>query len=367
MIQKISILLILLVAQTTFAQKAQKIGYIDRAYILENIPEYTKAQSKLDAKVKSWNSKLDKLKNEIEAMKLSLSNEKALLTSDLISDRNEDILIKQTELKKLQQDYFGTSGDLFMLNKQLVRPIQDQIFNAIQEISKSKKYDIIFDKASNDMVMLYNNPKYDISELVLRKIVKGRKIKENAKKKSDKEIAREKKKAAVKSKADERKTKQELLKEKIKKQNEAKAAKREALKKANAEKRAKKKAEIQARRDAAKNKGKKKVGVSEKKIIKDLTEEKKESPKEQSKEDRKKAVSENKKIEEESAKEKAPSVKTKEEIKAVKRQQLLDRVKAKKEKRDSLRKVAADKRAKKLAEIEVRKKKLIESKKKNRK
>jgi Skp family chaperone for outer membrane proteins len=435
MIKKISILVIVLLTQIVIAQKSQKVGYIDREYILENIPEYQTAQSKLDSKINNWNTSLNQMKSEIEALKLALSNERPLLTSDIITEREEDITIKETELKEKQEAYFGTSGDLFMLRKQLVKPVQDQIFNAIQEISTTKKYDIIFDKSSNDMVMLYSNPKYDVSELVLQKIVKGRKKKENEKKKSDNQIAREKKKESIKTKAKERKTKQEQLRDRIKKQNEAKAAKREALKKAAAERRAKKMAEAQARREALKNKGKKteegttegssNPNSSKNKVAKTKAEERKEKQeqlKERIKkqneakvakrealkkaaaekranklaeiEARKEALkkkgkstekvegskkptlinnsSDNTKTEEQTVSEKDAGEiekisvkKTKEELRAEKIKMLQDRANTKKAKRDSLKKVAAEKRAKKLAEIEARKKKLEENKQKN--
>lgn len=346
--KKISLLLILFITQLTFAQKAQKIGYIDREYILENVPEYKTAQSKLDSKINKWNTELNKLKSEIEALKLTLINEKALLTPDLITEREEDILIKKTELKTQKESYFGTSGELFMLRKQLVKPVQDQIFNAIQEIVKTKKYDLIFDKASDDVVMLYSNPKYDVSELVLQKIVKGRKIKEKEKKKSDNEIAREKKKEEIKSKSEERKSKQEKLRERLKKQNEAKTAKRLALKKATAERRAKKIADAKERRESLKNKGKNKV-ESKDKSKKENIDPKKPINKDNTKQELKDKVEEK-------------SVKTKAEIKAAKLKTLKDRENTKKVKRDSLRKIAADKRTKKLAEIEARKNKLKENK-----
>jgi len=363
MIKKISILVVLFLTQITFAQKAQKVGYIDSEYILENVPEYKTAQSKLDSKINNWNTSLNKLKSNIETMKLTLSNERPLLTSDLIAEREEDISIKEEELKVQQEAYFGTSGDLFMLKKQLVQPIQDQVFNAIQEISKAKKYDIIFDKSNDDVVMLYTNPKFDVSELVLQKIVKGRKKKENEKKKTDNQIAREKKKAVIKTKAEERKTKQEQLRERIKKQNEAKAAKREALKKAAAERRAKKISDAQARREALKNKGKK--------INTDVTPNKKETQKVVEKKDVVKKELTNgvkNKVEDEKVEniiDKKPPVKTKAQIREEKRKVLADRLKAKQVKKDSLKKVAAEKHAKKLAEIEERKRKLKEKKQNN--
>lgn len=421
MIKKVSILLIVLIAQLTYSQKSQKVGYIDRDYVLENIPEYATAQSKLDGRVKSWNGKLDKFKNEIETMKLSLSNEKALLTSDLVAEREEDITIKQTELKRLQEAYFGISGDLFMLRKQLVKPIQDQIFNAIQEISKAKKYDIIFDKSSNDIVMLYSNPKYDVSELVLRKIVKGRKKKASEEKKTEKEIARENKKEKMKQKVNERLTKKEQLRERVRLQNEARTVKREALKKANLKKREERLAEVKAAREAKKNQGKKIINkedgsievdkkkereglrIAKQQEMKRLREEKaakREALKKVKKEEREKRIAELKaqreakknkikkeeknitEVKEEENKEEKVQIpaevkkqidkvveivekpvkeKTKAEIRAEKMKVINANAQEKREKRDSLRKVAKEKRAKKMAEIEVRKKKLEEN------
>ena len=159
------------------AQKPQRVAYIDMNYILENIPEYRNAQSQLDSKVKKWQEKLDELSAEIEQLKTDLSNEKPLLTTELIREREEDIDIKEQELKRLQQAYFGPTGDLFQLRKQLATPVQDQVYNAIQDISKKKRYDFVFDRSS-DLIMLYSNPKFDISELVLNSIVKNRKRQE---------------------------------------------------------------------------------------------------------------------------------------------------------------------------------------------
>ena len=156
------------------AQKPQRVAYIDMNYILENVPEYVNAQSQLDSKVKTWQKKLEVLTAEIEQMNTDLSNEKTLLTKDLINEREEDIDIKQQELSRLQQAYFGPTGDLFQMRKQLVKPVQDQVYNAIQDIAGKKRYDFVFDKSS-DLILLYSNSKYDISELVLNAIVKNRK------------------------------------------------------------------------------------------------------------------------------------------------------------------------------------------------
>jgi Skp family chaperone for outer membrane proteins len=157
-----------------FAQKAQRLAYIDMAFVLENIPDYVKAQNQLDSKVKAWQRRLDREKNEIEALKKDFSNEKALLTPELIQEREDDIYYKEKDYRELQEAYFGPKGDLYLYRKLLVQPIQDKVYNAIQDIALKKSYDFVVDKSS-DLIMLYTNKRYDISDLVVNSIVKKRK------------------------------------------------------------------------------------------------------------------------------------------------------------------------------------------------
>ena len=261
-----------------FAQKAQRVAYIDMNYILENIPEYVDAQSKLDGKIKKWQQKLDDLSNEIDKLETDLSNEKSLLTNELITEREEDIIIKQNELRRLQISYFGPTGDLFQLRKQLAKPVQDHVYNAVQEIAKRKRYDFVLDKSS-DLIILYSNSKFDISEQVLNSIVKGRKRQEL----DDKKKGRMKKagvvapastvtpdaddfegadnisadsvddpaeveKTAEQIRLEEKIAKREALKARIKVQQEARMRKRDSLKNVADEKRAAKLKEIEDRK-----------------------------------------------------------------------------------------------------------------------
>lgn len=268
------------------AQKPQKVGYIDMNYILENVPEYVNAQAQLDSKVKTWQQKLDVLSKEIEQLKTELSNEKSLLTKELINEREEDIVIKEQELMRLQQAYFGPTGDLFQLRKQFAKPVQDQVYNAIQDIARKKKYDFVLDKSS-DLILLYSNSKFDISELVLNTIVKNRKRKAVADLKLDRmakatvvpaanatalesegendvegstevqeagapdEFVNEPAEAAKteeEKKLEERIKKREELKQRIKEQQEARARMRDSLKIVAEEKRAAKLQEIEDRK-----------------------------------------------------------------------------------------------------------------------
>ena len=169
------VVVLLLNFSFSWSQRNQIIAYIDMEYILENVPEYLEAQNTLDAKIAKWRKKLDDQARYIEILKTELANEKAILTKDLIEEKEEEINLKQVELRRLESLYFGPKGDMFSVRKQLVKPIQDQVYNAIQSISKRKKYDFVFDKSS-DLVMLFSNKKYDISDLVLATIDRTRLI-----------------------------------------------------------------------------------------------------------------------------------------------------------------------------------------------
>ena len=218
--------LFLLSGSLLTAQKAQRIAYIDMEYILENVPEYLEAQNTLNSKVTKWRSSLDKLSRFIEKSKTDLANERAILTNDLILEKEDEILQKQEELRRLESLYFGPNGDMFLLRKQLVKPIQDQVYNSLKDIVSKRKYDFVFDKSS-DLVMLYSNNKYDISDFVLNEIVRERKIKLNkekkAKKRAPKKLTDRQQKvikdreAAVKKKEEERLAKKKKIEEARKK------------------------------------------------------------------------------------------------------------------------------------------------------
>jgi Skp family chaperone for outer membrane proteins len=160
---------------TISAQRAIRIGYVDMEYILENVEEYREANEQLAAKVQKWKLELDKEKGVIDQMKKDLMAEKVLLTEELISERQEEIQILEKEMFDYQQDRFGPEGDLVLQKRRLIQPIQDQVFNEVQKIGSNKKYDFIFDKSA-DVVMLYSEKRHDISDLVLRGISRTRKI-----------------------------------------------------------------------------------------------------------------------------------------------------------------------------------------------
>lgn len=185
MIKKVILFALLSISLTISAQKAQRFGYVDMEYILENIPEYVDAEAKINAKAITWKNNIEAKQSEIDALKADLSNEKALLTKELIVDKEEDIHIKELDLKKLQDAYFGTNGDLYFLRRQLVKPIQDMVFNAVQDIATKRKYDFVFDK-STDLIMLYTNKTYDISDMVITSISRVQKTEAQNEKRNEK-------------------------------------------------------------------------------------------------------------------------------------------------------------------------------------
>ena len=169
------ILVAVLSSMYIFAQSRVRIGYVDMDYILENVEEYRDASTQLESKVQKWKKEIEQEKNTIAQMKKDLMAEKVLLTDELIEEKEEEIQILEKEMFNYQQDRFGPEGDLVIQKRLLIQPIQDQVFNEVQKIGKNKKYDFIFDK-STDVVMLYSQKRHDISDLILRAISRTRRV-----------------------------------------------------------------------------------------------------------------------------------------------------------------------------------------------
>ena len=181
---------LLLVANFINAQRGVKIGYIDTEYILENLPEYIQVSESLEEKANNWKKEIDNRSRKINQKQKSLDSERILLTDEMILEIEEEILLDQQELSEYQQKRFGTGGDLIIQKKQLIQPIQDQIFNAIRELAKSRNYDFIFDKSS-DIVMLYSDKRFDLSEQILRTISRANNRRKIDSRKDKREVERE--------------------------------------------------------------------------------------------------------------------------------------------------------------------------------
>lgn len=152
------------------AQRGVSLAYIDSEYILENVPEYQEATMQLNDKADKWKNEIQEQLATVEQKRKDLSNEKALLTTELIKEREEDIAFEENEILDYQQKRFGPNGDLFIQKKQLMQPVQDQIFSAVQTIVAARKYQLVLDKANGGMLYVANS--LDISDQVLRSITR---------------------------------------------------------------------------------------------------------------------------------------------------------------------------------------------------
>jgi Skp family chaperone for outer membrane proteins len=173
--KKTVLLFLFLSTSIAFSQsRGIRIGFIDMEYILEKVPNYAEAKNQLEIKAQKWKQEIELKKNEINKLKEDLKIERPLLTKELIEEREEEINYLETELLDYQQNRFGPKGDLIVQKSVLVKPIQDQVFTIVQDIAEQKKYDFIFDKSS-DMTMLFAAQRYDISDQVVRQLVRAEK------------------------------------------------------------------------------------------------------------------------------------------------------------------------------------------------
>lgn len=163
--KKIILILVVsfLVVTTT---QAQKFAYVDTDYILNKIPEFKQAQDKLDDFSADWQKEIEGKYADVEQMYRSYQQEQVLLTDEMKTKREEAIIAKENAAKNLQQKYFGPTGDLYAKRQELIKPIQDKIQNAIQQLAANNKYQIIFD-SSSDLILLYKDNNLDQSDKVL--------------------------------------------------------------------------------------------------------------------------------------------------------------------------------------------------------
>lgn len=148
---------------------SQKFAFVDTEYILGRIPAYEAAQKQLDKFSAEWQKEIETGMAEVEKMYKNYQAERVLLTEDMRTKREEEIIKREKAVKALQKGYFAPEGQLYKKRQELVKPIQDQVFNAIKELATEGNYDVIFDTASG-ATMLFTNPRYDKSDAVLEKM-----------------------------------------------------------------------------------------------------------------------------------------------------------------------------------------------------
>ncbi len=147
----------------------QKYAFVDTEYILSNIPSYKAAQDKLDKISKQWEQEISDKYAEIDKLYKAYQNEVVLLTPEMKKKRENEIVGKEQSAKDLQKKYFGPQGDLFKKREELVKPIQDEVYNAVKEMAVEGNYAVVFDTSSGPM-FLYTNPRYDLSDQILKKM-----------------------------------------------------------------------------------------------------------------------------------------------------------------------------------------------------
>jgi len=148
---------------------AQKYAYVDTEYILDNIPEYKDAQRQLDELAEEYQAEVEEAYAKLDKMVKDFQAESVLLPDDIKKKREDELNDERNKIRELQKQHFGPEGDLFDKREELVKPIQEKIFNAIEEIATEKNYSFVFDKAGS-LSILYVNAKYDISDDVLDKV-----------------------------------------------------------------------------------------------------------------------------------------------------------------------------------------------------
>jgi outer membrane protein len=163
------ILSILLLVGITLSSNAQKFAMVDMEYIMKNIPAYETANEQLNQISKKWQSEVEAQMQEVQKMYKNYQTELVFLSDEMKVKREEEIVAKEKAVQELKRTYFGPEGELFKKRQSLMKPIQDEVYTAIQEISKEKDYELVFDKSSS-MSVLFTSPKLDISDAVLQKL-----------------------------------------------------------------------------------------------------------------------------------------------------------------------------------------------------
>ena len=161
-------LICLLISGIGFA-KDQSIAYIDMQYILKNLPQYEQANEQLTMLSKRWQKEIDAAQQEARVMATNYQTEQIFLSETMRTQREQEIVKKEQEVLELKRKYFGQEGELYKKREALIKPIQDEIYNAIQDLANEKRIEIVKDRSA-DPALIYMSSKLDISDQVLRKL-----------------------------------------------------------------------------------------------------------------------------------------------------------------------------------------------------
>ncbi|MEM9856203.1 MAG: OmpH family outer membrane protein [Bacteroidota bacterium] len=150
----------------------QKFGYVDTDYVLSKMTEYKEAQAEVDKLTQGWQQEIQTMSKDIESMYSELQAEEVLLTAEMKNERVNTIKKKESDLAEYQKKIFGFDGLLFLKKKELIKPVQDKIFDAVEKVCKEQRLAILFDKAG-DLVMIYTDPRHDYTDYVLDELGLG--------------------------------------------------------------------------------------------------------------------------------------------------------------------------------------------------
>jgi len=176
--------LLLCNANESYAQRGLRIGYIDMEYIYDNIPEYRQASQMLEQRIQKWKSEIALKQAEVDALKEQLENERPLLTPELVEEKEEEIEYLMEQIFIYRDQKFGASGEFIVQKRQLMQPIEDQVFNAVQEIGKARNYDFIFENSA-EALLLFSAERHDISDRVLQLINRSSRSNRNSDRKDE--------------------------------------------------------------------------------------------------------------------------------------------------------------------------------------
>jgi outer membrane protein len=151
---------------------AQRFGYIDTDFILNKMPEYKKAQDEINQLSQAWEKEVTEMDKKIEGMYAALQAEQVLLTEEMRKERTDAIKKKEAELKEYQKKVFGFGGLFFLKKQELIKPIQDKVWDAVDKVCKENSLAIMFDKAG-ELVMIYTDPRHDYTDFVLDQLGLG--------------------------------------------------------------------------------------------------------------------------------------------------------------------------------------------------
>ncbi|MBO5541680.1 MAG: OmpH family outer membrane protein [Muribaculaceae bacterium] len=170
--KKIALVLVAVLAGM-FTASAQKFALVDMEYILKNIPSYEMANEQLNQVSQRWQREVDDLKKEADTMYKNYQSDMVFLTDEQKKKKEAEIVAKEKEASQLQYKYFGPQGELFKKRESLIKPIQDEIYNAMKKVSEERGFQVIFDRASSQSI-LFASPRIDVSNEVLAKLGYGK-------------------------------------------------------------------------------------------------------------------------------------------------------------------------------------------------